>query len=176
MARAVGFGVTIPYQFRGDFHVLKRVAEECDGLGVDSLWMPDHVQLVAGPYLETWTTLSALASATERVRLGTIVLCNSFRYPSLVAKMAASLDVISGGRLELGLGAGWMREEYEAYGYEFPSAKERIAQLREAVRVIRRMWSREAASYRGRNYVVKEAVRSPKPVQKPHSPILITST
>jgi alkanesulfonate monooxygenase SsuD/methylene tetrahydromethanopterin reductase-like flavin-dependent oxidoreductase (luciferase family) len=132
----------------------------------------DHLAL-RGPRLECWTTLSALAAATDKIRLATLVLCNSFRNPALLAKMAATLDVISNGRLEFGIGAGWHRIEYEAYGYPFQEPKVRIRQLREGVDIIRRMWTEDHPTYRGKYHTIRDAFCEPTPIQKPHPPITI---
>jgi probable F420-dependent oxidoreductase len=125
------------------------------------------------PLLECWTALSALARDTRRLRLGTSVLCHSYRAPSVLAKMGATLDVISGGRLDLGLGAGWFEQEYRAYGIPFPRIGERIDQLAEGVEIIRRMWTEPAPVFRGRHYAIDGAVCDPPPVQRPHPPIWI---
>jgi probable F420-dependent oxidoreductase len=125
------------------------------------------------PLLECWTALAALARDTRRLRLGTSVLCNSYRLPSVLAKMGATLDVISGGRLELGLGAGWLEKEYRAYGIPFPKIGERIAQLDEGVEIIRRMWTHPRPTFQGRHYSIEDAVCDPPPVQRPHPPIWI---
>jgi F420-dependent oxidoreductase-like protein len=125
------------------------------------------------PILECWTTLSALSAVTTRIRLGTMVSCNSFRNPALLAKMAATFDVISNGRLELGIGAGVQRNEHVAYGIPFPKPNVRIYHLKEAVEIIRKMWTEEKASYRGKYYRLNEAACEPKPLQKPHPPITI---
>jgi F420-dependent oxidoreductase-like protein len=125
------------------------------------------------PILECWTTLAALSSLTTRIRLGTMVLCSSFRNPALLAKMAATLDVISGGRLEFGIGAGVQKEEHIAYGLPFPEAKIRIERMKEAVEIIKKMWTEEKTSYKGKYYEINEAICEPKPVQKPHPPITI---
>jgi F420-dependent oxidoreductase-like protein len=125
------------------------------------------------PILECWTTLATLSSLTTRIRLGTMVLCSSFRNPALLAKMAATLDVISGGRLEFGIGAGVQKEEHIAYGMPFPEARIRIERMKEAVEIIKKMWTEEKASYKGKHYEINEAICEPKPVQKPHPPITI---
>jgi F420-dependent oxidoreductase-like protein len=125
------------------------------------------------PILECWTTLSALSSVTEKIRLGTMVTCNSFRNPALLAKMAATVDNISNGRLELGIGAGVQKNEHNAYGFSFPSSKDRIERLSEAVEIIKKMWTEEKTSYNGKHYTIRDAVCEPKPVQKPHPPIVI---
>lgn len=125
------------------------------------------------PLLECWTALTALARDTERVRLGTGVLCNSFRHPAVLAKMASTLDCISSGRLELGIGAGWFKRECQAYGVPFPKKSVRIAELDEAVEIVRRMWTERTPTFRGTHYSIDGAICSPSPVQKPHPPIWI---
>jgi alkanesulfonate monooxygenase SsuD/methylene tetrahydromethanopterin reductase-like flavin-dependent oxidoreductase (luciferase family) len=125
------------------------------------------------PILECWTTLSALSSVTETIRLGTMVTCNTFRNPALLAKMAATTDNISSGRLELGIGAGVQQNENNAYGFPFPSTKARIERLNEALEIIKQMWNKEKANYTGKYYTVLDAVCEPKPVQKPHPPITV---
>lgn len=123
--------------------------------------------------LECWTVLSALASETKRLRLGPFVLCNSFRQPSLTAKMASTLDVISNGRLEFGIGAGWYEKEFHAYGLHFPPIAVRMRQLREAIQIIKKLWTEEKVSYAGEFYSVEEVVNMPRPIQKPHPPIWV---
>jgi alkanesulfonate monooxygenase SsuD/methylene tetrahydromethanopterin reductase-like flavin-dependent oxidoreductase (luciferase family) len=125
------------------------------------------------PLLECWTALSALARDTRRLRLGTSVLCHSYRSPAVLAKMAATLDVISEGRLDLGLGAGWFEQEYRAYGIPFPRIGERIDQLAEGVEIIRRMWTEAHPRFQGRHYAIDDAVCDPPPLQRPHPPIWI---
>lgn len=147
-----------------------------DELGYHSVLFVDHMWSRGMPdvdHLEAWTLMTAAAGATRQLRIGALVLCNSYRNPALLAKMAASLDVISGGRLILGLGAGWMHEEYEAYGYPFPSVRERIAQLDEALEIVRRMCRGERASFHGKYYTVRDAPNRPAPKQQPHPPILV---
>jgi alkanesulfonate monooxygenase SsuD/methylene tetrahydromethanopterin reductase-like flavin-dependent oxidoreductase (luciferase family) len=125
------------------------------------------------PILECWTTLAALSAITTHIRLGTMVTCASFRNPALLAKIAASLDVISGGRLEFGIGAGVQKTEHRAYGFPFPKPRVRIERLKEAVEIIKKMWTEEKASYAGKHYKIEDAVCEPKPLQKPHPPITI---
>jgi len=149
-----------------DYKGLARLVHMCENAGFDSAWLMDH--LTYGPnsaVFECWTTLSALSRETSRIRLGPFFLCNSYRNPALVAKMAATLDAISEGRLELGLGAGWKADEYRAYGYPFGSAAERIERLGEAAAIIKLMWSGKPATFLGRYYQVSEAVCRPEPVQ-----------
>ncbi len=125
------------------------------------------------PLLECWTALAALSRETDRLGLGTSVLCNSYRHPAVLAKMAATLDVISNGRLQLGLGAGWFQGEYEAYGIPFPKASVRIAQLDEAIEIIRKIWIEEFPVFKGEHYAINGAVCNPPPIQRPHPPIWI---
>ena len=125
------------------------------------------------PILECWSTLAALSAVTKRLRLGTMVTCASFRSPALLAKIAATVDVISGGRLEFGIGAGVQKTEHRAYGFPFPATSTRIERMKEAVEIIKALWTEEKASYTGKHYSLKEAVCEPKPLQKPHPPITI---
>ncbi|HEX2037407.1 MAG TPA: LLM class flavin-dependent oxidoreductase [Chloroflexota bacterium] len=143
----------------------------------DSVWLSDHF-IPGTPWmppepdtLECWTATAAFAMAYPEYRYGQIVLANSFRQPSLLAKMAATLQLLTGGRLILGLGAGWMEREYRAYGYPFPPAPVRLQQLSEAVQLIRRMWTDAPASFRGRHYRIEEAYCQPLP--RPAPPIMI---
>jgi alkanesulfonate monooxygenase SsuD/methylene tetrahydromethanopterin reductase-like flavin-dependent oxidoreductase (luciferase family) len=117
--------------------------------------------------------MSAIAARTERVRIGTLVLCNSFRNPALLAKSLTTIDHISNGRLEVGLGAGWMEQEYRANGYEFPSVGTRLRQLEEGLQILKAMFTENRATFKGRYYTVADAPNNPKPVQKPHPPIMI---
>ncbi len=170
------FGVFLPfYAFKSKqtFESVRKVVLECERLGYDSLWLDDHLMYEKHPILECWTTLSALSSITAKIRLGTMVLCNSCRNPALLAKMAATLDVISNGRLEFGIGAGIQKNEHEAYGISFPKPGDRIARMEEAVEIIKKLWTEEKANYQGNYYKVNEAVCEPKPLQKPHPPITI---
>jgi F420-dependent oxidoreductase-like protein len=123
--------------------------------------------------LEGWTTISVLAGFTSKIRLGTLVTGNSYRHPSVLAKMGATVDVLSKGRLFMGIGAAWNEEEASAYGIPFPSTKERLERLDEAVQVIRRMWTEDKASFDGRYYQLRGAYCNPKPIQQPHPKILI---
>ena len=175
MGETFKFGVNIPMTFRDSYRKMLSIAKMCDSLGFDSFWIPDHFFFSPrfNTYLEAWTTQTALAASTERLRFGNIVLCNSYRHPPVLAKMAATFDVITGGRLDFGIGAGWKEDEYVAYGIDFPRASVRIKQLREAVIIIKKMWTEDSPSYKGEYYTIKNAICEPKPVQKPHPPILI---
>ena len=151
-------------------------AELAERLGYHSMWLVDHFWTLGLPdldLLEAIPMMSAIAARTERLRVGTLVLCNSFRNPALLAKSLTTIDQISNGRLEIGLGSGWMEQEYRAYGYEFPSIGTRLRQLDESLQILKAMFTENRASFKGRYYTVADAPNNPKPVQKPHPPILI---
>lgn len=157
-----------------DFEAIKNIALKAEKIGYHSLWISDHLSWRnRKERLESWTTLSALSSITKKIRLGTIVLCNLYRHPGLTAKMASTLDFISKGRLELGIGACWNEIECSNFGIEFPIPKIRLRMLRESVEIIKKLWTQERTTYRGRYYTLRDAYCEPKPVQKPHPPILI---
>lgn len=170
----IKFGVNLSFRHiaTGGWEAIRDLARECERIGYHSIWLADHLTR-DGLRLECWTALSALSTTTEEIRLGTSVLCNSFRNSSLLAKMAASLDVISGGRLEFGIGAGFYKPEYQAYGFPFPRLSVRVKQLEEGLEIIKRMWTRKRPSYKGKYYQIHEAICDPKPIQKPHPPITI---
>ena len=156
------------------------VAKQAERLGFESVWLFDHVHTVPDPTdeitFESFTSLAALAAHTDRVRLGHIVICTAFRNPALTAKMISTLDTISGGRMELGIGAGWKRDEWEAYGYGFPSTRERLARLRDDLGVITAMLGGdrdEHATYEGEHAHVRDARNVPKPIQRPRVPIMV---
>ena len=153
------------------------IAVAADRLGYDSVWVYDHFHNVPLPANETmfecWTTLAAISQRTTNVRLGQMVSCAGYRNPALVAKITSSLDVISGGRLDWGIGAGWYDGEYKAYGYDYPSNADRIRMLRETVEIVKAMWSEPSATYTGRHFSVDGAQCDPKPLQTPHPPIWI---
>jgi F420-dependent oxidoreductase-like protein len=171
----VEFGVMLRQQ-KIEFGDIRKTAELCDELGYHSVWFYDHILGMGELDLdifESWTLMSALSTVTSNVRLGTMVLCNSFRPPALLAKMASTLDVISGGRLEFAIGAGWFEPEYMAYGYDFPDHVTRIKQLAESVKIIKALWTEEKPGVDGKYYRIKDAYCNPKPVQKPHPPVII---
>jgi F420-dependent oxidoreductase-like protein len=154
--------------------------QKADAWGYDSLWNFDHFYPIfvdpEGPCFEAWTTLSALAQATKRARIGTMVNGNTYRNPCLTAKMAASLDHISGGRLNLGIGAGWFELEHRAMGFDFKDVPKRLAALDEACQIIKGMFTQPRTTLHGKHYTVEEVIGLPKPVQQPHPPILIGGT
>jgi alkanesulfonate monooxygenase SsuD/methylene tetrahydromethanopterin reductase-like flavin-dependent oxidoreductase (luciferase family) len=172
MMQKILFGANVP-QMKSDYDTMKRTVLECEKHGFDFVWIADHLQDVSpsNPYFEGWTTLSALAAETNRIRLSTVLMNNLLRNPSLLAKMGATLDVISGGRLNFGIGAGWYSEECTSYGIPFPRPLERIQRLEEAIEIIKELWTRDDVSFSGKYYTLKDAVLNPKPVQKPHPPI-----
>ena len=153
------------------------ITDLIEELGYDSVWTYDHVHNVPRPaheaVFECWTVMAALSQRTSRVRLGQMVGCNSYRNPALLAKITSTVDVISGGRLEWGIGAGWYENEYKGYGYEFPAPKVRIGMLQEAVEIVRSMWTEPETTYAGQHYRTERANCDPKPLQSPHPPIWI---
>lgn len=187
----IQFGLTIPQGWRGgdlpleeennpvkQFAFSKEIAITADNLGFDSIYAYDHLM----PFykgdtekniFECFTLLSATATITNKIRIGQIVTCNSYRNPALLAKMLSTLDVISNGRTELGIGAGWYEKEYVAYGYDFPSHVIRIRQLDESINIIKELWTKRSATFSSRYYVVKDAICNPKPIQKPHPIIMV---
>ena len=152
-------------------------AQLAEELGYDSVWLYDHFHNVPSPANETvfecWTTMAAISQVTSRVRLGQMVGCNSYRSPGLLAKITSTVDVISGGRLDWGIGAGWYEHEYQGYGYEFPAPKIRIGMLKETVEIVRSMWTEAETNYDGTYYQLAGAQCDPKPLQFPHPPIWI---
>jgi F420-dependent oxidoreductase-like protein len=156
------------------------VARQADRLGFESIWLFDHFQTVPRRTdeitFESFTSLAALAALTERVRLGHIVICTAFRNPALTAKMISTMDSISGGRMELGIGAGWKRDEWLAYGYGFPETRERLARLGDDLGVITAMLDgdrHDHATYEGRYGHARDAINVPKPIQRPRVPIMV---
>ena len=174
------FGLQIEPQYGFTYQKIREIASLIESLGFESLWVSDHFfmtdESVETPCLECWTTLAAIANDTKRLRLGPMVSSQSYRNPALMAKIAASLDNISGGRVNFGVGAGWKEVEYKAYGYRYPPPAIRIRQLDEALEIAELMWSMEKASYKGRYYSIEEALCSPKPIQRPRIPIWVGGT
>jgi F420-dependent oxidoreductase-like protein len=159
---------------------LKKLITKAENSGFDSFWVMDHfhqIQFVGRPeepMLEGWTVISMLAAITTKIKLGTLVTGIIYRYPSVLAKIAATLDVLSKGRLFMGIGAAWNEQESLAYGISFPSNQERLLMLDEAIQVIRKMWTDEPyASFNGKYYQIRNAYCNPKPIQKPSPPILV---
>ena len=146
-------------------------------LGFESLWVFDHFTTVPEPTdeitFESFSTITAIATATSRVRLGHMVICTGFRNPALTAKLASTIDVISGGRFELGIGAGWKEDEWRSYGYGYPPIGERMDALGDHLEVITRMLAPGRATYRGRHAPVRDAINVPKGLQQPRIPIIV---
>jgi F420-dependent oxidoreductase-like protein len=159
------------------FEAMSQVAKTAERLGFDSIWLFDHFHTYHRPVLETtfecWTSTAALARDTSRIRVGQMVTCNGYRNPALLAKMASTVDVLSHGRLDFGIGAGWYQHEFDAYGYTFPPVAERLRMLEESLQVIRAMWTEPYASFAGEHYRIAGAINEPKGVQQPHPPIWV---
>ncbi|HWO88547.1 MAG TPA: TIGR03560 family F420-dependent LLM class oxidoreductase [Gemmatimonadales bacterium] len=178
--RPVTFGFKTE-QSRASYPDLVRIWQEADEIGAFSdLWLFDHfVPLrmdIGDPCHEAWTLLSALAALTRRARIGILVAGNTYRHPAVVANMAATIDHVSGGRLEFGIGAGWHEGEHRMYGIPLGTAGQRIRAMNEACEVVRLLWSNEVSSFDGRFYTLFEARCDPKPVQRPGPPITIGGT
>lgn len=173
MATSAHFGVTAP-QINRTWDEAKSAVIEFERLGYDSIWLCDHLLGVPRPeipILEAWTLLTAMGAVTERVELGTLVTPPGFRNPAYLAKMVATLDQITGGRVVPGLGAGWMRQEFTGYGYDFPDTKVRLQRLSEAAELMTRLWSEPDVSYEGAHYRADHLTIAPPPVRRP--PLLI---
>jgi F420-dependent oxidoreductase-like protein len=194
MSDNIKFGLAIPQGWRGgdfpleeendpvsQYEFSKSIATTADNLNFNSIYAYDHLiphykHDIQKNIFECFTLLSATAAITEKIKIGQIVVCNSYRNPSLLAKMLSTLDIISNGRVELGIGAGWYEQEYLAYGYDFPSDITRIMQLDESISIIKAMWTdnnNKHASFQGKYYRVKDAICNPKPIQKPYPPIMV---
>lgn len=182
------FGLALPHYDsslaggQATWEGIRRAALTAEASGFNSVWVSDHLFLDWGKYggdgavegsFECWTTMSAIAASTERVRIGSLTLCNDFRNPALLAKMAASLDVLSNGRLDLGLGAGWYEPEYEAGGIAFDPPGTRIKRLRESAEIVARLLEGEVLYYDGTYYKTEGALCRPGPLQQPRPPIWI---
>lgn len=194
----IQFGVVVPQGWSYDFPPLEKDRRERDEFiaikqykyskdiveaidkfsSIDSIYTYDHFLPYYAPKDETnffdcFILLSAIAAITDRVKIGQVVTCSSYRNPALLAKMLSTLDIISKGRIELGIGAGWHKEEYRQYGYDFPSAPIRIEQLDESITIIKSMWTEGRATFRGKHYSINGAICNPKPIQKPHPVVMV---
>jgi len=173
----VEFGIQIEPQFGFDYEDISKIAHKGLDNGFSTVWFSDHFIMDGNStdkvLLDPWLVMTALVTENPDIRVGSLVFCNSYRNPALHAKMAATLDVLSGGRLEFGIGAGWKKIEYDAYGYDFPDDMTRIEQLAESIQIIRKIWSEDKASFEGKHYKIKELVSFPKPVQQPHPTIWV---
>ena len=161
----------------GAWEPLVDFARHVEQAGWDGLWIADHFMPNqadnSGPTGEAWTTLAALAASVPRVRLGTMVTGNTYRHPAVLAKMAAQVDIISGGRLVLGIGSAWQENEHQAYGIPFYTVGGRLRRLEEAVQVIRGLFADERTDFDGKFYQLTNAPLAPKPVQRPWPPLLV---
>jgi F420-dependent oxidoreductase-like protein len=160
------------------YEAMKQVWLEADALpSIEHAWLFDHFMPIngdtGGPCLEGWTLLSAFAALTSRVRVGLMVTGNTYRHPAVLANIGATADIIAGGRLDFGIGAGWNETEHSSYGIPLYTPGERIRRLGEACEIIKRMWTETTPSFEGRYYQVKDAYCEPKPVQKPTPPFVI---
>jgi F420-dependent oxidoreductase-like protein len=183
----VRFGVIVPQGWRLDlthvrdpveqFEAMTRVAQVAERVGFDSIWLYDHFHTIPDPRPETtfecWTTTAALARETRRVRVGQLVTCVGYRHPALLAKMASTVDVLSRGRLNVGIGAGWYADEWNAYGMHFPETRDRLGRLAEACEILHHMWTESAPVFHGRYYSIHEPINAPPGVQQPHPPLWI---
>ena len=172
--REVKFGL---FSITGDYAQALRTAKRADTQGFYSILLNDHFfspfRPAREPQLECFTTLSAIAAVTTRIRVGSLVAAVAFRSPPLLAKIASTLDHVSNGRLVLGLGAGWEREEYDAHSYPYPSNAERLDQLADAIKLLKVMWTQDEPTYRGTYFSIEKAYNNPRPLQKPHPPIML---
>ena len=180
------FGAFVPQGWRHDlagipvdqhWQTMLDIAHDIESLGFKSLWVYDHFHTVPEATqevtYEAWALMAAFAAATDTVRLGQMCTCNTYRPPSYLAKVAASIDVISGGRLEMGIGAGWYEAEHDGYGYPFLPPPGRLGMLREGVEIMKAMWTEDMVTYEGEHYRLDGAISQPKPLQDPHIPLWI---
>lgn len=173
------FGVKIS-QDGYEYDQILSICQEAERLGFDSFWLADHMycwgrKVTEATSLEVWTTLSSLAPVTSKIRLGIMAVCQLFRSPALLAKMASTFDNISGARLELGMGACGPSTPTEliGYGYDVPRRAERLARLRETLQILKLLWTETITTFQGKYYHLQDAINNPKPIQKPHPPIWI---
>jgi len=186
---ALQFGVLVPQGWTMDlagikdpveaYETMTKVAQTAEEVGFASAWLLDHFHTIPHPSqevtFECWMSTAALARDTRIIRIGQLVTCNSYRHPALLAKMASTVDVLSHGRLNVGIGAGWNEQEYRAYGYgdAYPDGPERLRQLREAVQVMLAMWKEQETHFEGTYYQVRGAINQPRGIQQPHIQLLI---
>jgi F420-dependent oxidoreductase-like protein len=179
MEHPIRFGIQTGQQLV-EWPQMLELWQKADRWGYDSLWNFDHFYPIfvapEGPCFEAWTTLSALAQATKKARIGTLVNGNTYRHPCVTAKMAATLDHVSGGRLNFGIGAGWFELEHKAFGIDFKTVPQRLRALDEACQIIKGMFTQEKTTLSGKHYTVTDAFGLPKPVQQPHPPFMIGGT
>jgi F420-dependent oxidoreductase-like protein len=176
MTRKIRFGLQTAPQ-NTTWPELRATWKLIDSLGYDTAWTFDHFFPIlsdpSGPCFEGWISLAALVAETSRVQAGVLVTGNTYRHPAVLAKMAATLDHVSGGRLIMGMGAAWFEMEHNAYGIPFHTTAERIHRLDEAAEIVKRLWSEKQVTFAGRYYQLKDAYCEPKPLQQPRPPIMI---
>lgn len=174
--KKIRFGIQTPPEV-ADPQDLIKLWQEAEAWGYDTAWTFDHFMPISGntkgPCLDGWMLLGALAEKTSKIRIGCLVTGNTYRSPAILAKMATTVDLLSEGRLELGIGAGWFEAEHTAYGVPFYTPKERARRLEEAVQIIRSLWTEKETTFNGKYYKIERAPFEPKPLQKPYPPILI---
>jgi F420-dependent oxidoreductase-like protein len=179
-------GAFVPQGWRMDLNGIDKndqwqtildAANKIEALNYESIWVYDHFHTVPkptqDPTFECWTLMSALSQTTEKVRLGQMCTCNSYRNPSYLTKVASNIDVMSNGRLEYAIGAGWYDHEYKAYGYEYPSDGERLKMLEESLIIYKLMTTEEEPTFEGKYYSIDGAINQPKPIQKPYPPLWV---
>ena len=179
-------GVFVPQGWRMDLNSIKledqwntiiNSASKIEELGYESIWVYDHFHTVPkptqDPTYECWTLMSALSQTTSKVRLGQMCTCNSYRNPAYLTKVASNIDVMSNGRLEYAIGAGWYDHEYKAYGYDYPTAGIRLKMLEESLIIYKKMTTEENPSFNGEFYKIDGAINQPKPIQKPYPPLWV---
>jgi F420-dependent oxidoreductase-like protein len=179
-------GAFVPQGWRMDLNGIDKndqwqtildAANKIEALNYESIWVYDHFHTVPkptqDPTYECWTLMSALSQTTEKVRLGQMCTCNSYRNPSYLTKVASNIDVMSNGRLEYAIGAGWYDHEYKAYGYEYPSDGERLKMLEESLIIYKLMTTEEEPKFEGKYYSIDGAINQPKPIQQPYPPLWV---
>ena len=179
-------GAMVPQGWRMDLNgippenqwdTILKASKDIEDLNYESVWVYDHFHTVPSPTqdptFECWSLMAALSQVTEKVRIGQMCTCNSYRNPAYLTKVASSIDAMSGGRLEFAIGAGWYDQEYKAYGYEYPSAGVRLKMLEEALQIYIAMNTEDKASFEGEYYSIKNAINQPKPLQKPYPPLWV---
>ena len=179
-------GAMIPQGWRMDLNgilpenqwdTILKASKDIEDLNFESVWVYDHFHTVPSPTqdptFECWSLMAALSQVTEKVRIGQMCTCNSYRNPAYLTKVASTIDAMSGGRLEFAIGAGWYDQEYKAYGYEYPSAGVRLKMLEEALQIYIAMNTKDKATFKGDYYSIENAINQPKPLQKPYPPLWV---
>ena len=179
-------GAMIPQGWRMDLNgilpenqwdTILKASKDIEDLNFESVWVYDHFHTVPSPTqdptFECWSLMAALSQVTEKVRIGQMCTCNSYRNPAYLTKVASTIDVMSGGRLEFAIGAGWYDQEYKAYGYEYPTAGVRLKMLEEALQIYIAMNTEDKATFKGEYYAIENAINQPKPLQKPYPPLWV---